>query len=86
MSRYVRNWAHCDGVSTFLIAAAGNGTFALSPGFLPGSTSENRWNAVPLPFAGLAGQRGRIYRRDLLYRLAADRDLMTWCKKASAAA
>lgn len=43
IDRYVRNWAHCDGVSTWLIAAC----IANRPGLadrLPGwTTSKNRW-------------------------------------------
>ena len=43
MDRYVRNWAHCDGVSTWLIAASIANQRGLADWLAPWTKSKNRW-------------------------------------------
>jgi len=60
IDRYVRNWAHCDGVSTFLIAACLDNERSLIARLPPWTTSENRWKrrsaAVSLVWQGKRGR------------------------------
>ena len=43
IDRYVRNWAHCDGVASWLIAASIENEPELIPRLLPWTASPNRW-------------------------------------------
>jgi 3-methyladenine DNA glycosylase AlkD len=43
IDRYVGNWAHCDGVSSWLIAASIGNEPGLIPLLFPWVASENRW-------------------------------------------
>lgn len=43
IDRYVHNWAHCDGVSTFLIAASLANDPSLVSRLAPWTDSRNRW-------------------------------------------
>jgi 3-methyladenine DNA glycosylase AlkD len=43
IDRYVRNWAHCDGIAAALIAAAIENEPALIFRLFPWTTSRNRW-------------------------------------------
>lgn len=43
IDRYVRNWAHCDGVASWLLAAAIANEPELARRVLPWTTSKNRW-------------------------------------------
>jgi 3-methyladenine DNA glycosylase AlkD len=60
IDRYVRNWAHCDGVSTFLIAACLDNERSLIARLPPWTTSKNRWKrrsaAVSLVWEGKRGR------------------------------
>jgi 3-methyladenine DNA glycosylase AlkD len=43
IDRYVRNWAHCDGVASWLVAAAIANEPALIPQLFVWTRSPNRW-------------------------------------------
>lgn len=43
IDRYVRNWAHCDGVASWLLAAAIANEPELPRRLLPWTSSKNRW-------------------------------------------
>jgi 3-methyladenine DNA glycosylase AlkD len=43
INRHVRNWSHCDGVSTWLIAACIENRPGLSARLAPWTKSKNRW-------------------------------------------
>jgi 3-methyladenine DNA glycosylase AlkD len=43
IDRYVRNWAHCDGVASWLLAASIANEPALRERLLPWTASPNRW-------------------------------------------
>lgn len=43
LDRYVRNWAHCDGVASWLIAGAIRNVPALAPRVMPWTQSQSRW-------------------------------------------
>jgi 3-methyladenine DNA glycosylase AlkD len=43
IDRYVRNWAHCDGVSTWLLAASIQNRPGLADRLAPWTKSKNRW-------------------------------------------
>lgn len=66
INRYVRNWAHCDGVSSWLIAACIANEPALMDNLPPWTNSRNRWKrraaAVSLLQEAKKGRNtGRIF-------------------------
>lgn len=79
IDRYVHNWAHCDGVSAWLLAASLANEPSLLPEVLPWTASPNRWkrraSAVSLLQEGKAG-RNTEFLLEVASRLAADGDDM----------
>jgi len=77
IDRYVRNWAHCDGVSTFLIAACLDNEPSLITAIPAWTVSRNRWKrraaAVSLVWEGKRGRHtAEIF--DVAVRLIEDPD------------
>lgn len=79
VDRYVRNWAHCDGVASWLLAAAIANQPELSRRVLPWTSSKNRWKrraaAVALLQEAKAGRQFDVITQIAL-RLFPDRDDM----------
>lgn len=79
LSRYVSNWAHCDGIASWLVAAAIENEPSLKPRVEGWTKAANRWKrrAAAVSFLQEA-KRGRasgeIFR--VASALAADRDDM----------
>jgi 3-methyladenine DNA glycosylase AlkD len=64
INRYVGNWAHCDGVSTWLIAASITNRPGLADRLAPWTKSKNRWKrrsaAVSLVYDARRGKNTEI--------------------------
>ena len=79
LDRYVNNWAHCDGLSSWLLAASLANEPALTVELAGWTTSPNRWRrraaAVSLIQEAKAGRHTEVIF-DIAARLAADRDDM----------
>lgn len=79
IDRYVSNWAHCDGVSSWLLSACIDNDPAMRDKLLRWTRSRNRWKrrASAVSFLHEA-KRGRSvdYIFDLCGRLEKDLDLM----------
>ncbi|MCW5982673.1 MAG: DNA alkylation repair protein [Bryobacteraceae bacterium] len=79
IDRYVRNWAHCDGVSSWLIAAALANEPPLMDLLPPWTASPNRWKRRASAVSFLQeGKQGRNTERilDIADRLLGDSDDM----------
>ena len=79
IDRYVRNWAHTDGVASWLLAAAIQNEPELRFELLAWTESGNRWKRRAAAVALLQeGKRGRHtdFILDIASRLLADRDDM----------
>ena len=79
LDRYVSNWAHCDGIASWLVAAAIANDASLKPRVEAWTASPNRWKRRAAAVSFLQeGKRGRsageIFR--VASALAADRDEM----------
>lgn len=60
IGRYVHNWAHCDGVASWLAAACIENDPALIPRLLPWTRSANRWKRRAAAVSLLQeGKKGR---------------------------
>lgn len=79
LDRYVHNWAHCDGVSSWLLAACIENEPELRFALKPWTSSKNRWkrraSAVALLQEAKAG-RQTAYVFEIAERLLPDRDDM----------
>ena len=70
LDRYVRNWAHCDGVSSWLLAACIANQPELRLQLVPWTTSPNRWKRRASAVSLLQeAKRGR--HTDLIFDIAA---------------
>jgi 3-methyladenine DNA glycosylase AlkD len=79
IDRYVHNWAHCDGVSSWLLAACIKYNPELRHRLPPWTASENRWKrrAAAVSFLQEAKHgRHTEFIFDIAARLLADRDDM----------
>jgi len=78
IDRYVRNWAHCDGVSHYLISASIENDPALAFLLPPWTESTNRWKrraaAVSLVYGARKGSGNVAIVLDVAERLADDED------------
>jgi 3-methyladenine DNA glycosylase AlkD len=79
IDQYVTNWAHCDGVSSWLLAACIANEPSLQQRLMPWTSSRNRWKrraaAVALLQEAKAGRSTEMIFR-ISGALASDTDLM----------
>ena len=79
IDEYVRNWSHCDGVASWLLAACIENDSALKDKLVPWTRSNNRWKrrAAAVSFLQEA-KRGRSidYIFEVCARLEEDLDVM----------
>ncbi len=83
IDRYVRNWSHCDGVSTWLIAASIANRPGLADRLAAWTKSKNRWKRRSAAVSLIQeAKRGR--NTETIFHicglLLTDTD--TWCKRA----
>ncbi len=79
LDRYVNNWAHCDGIASWLLAACIANEPSLIRELAPWTESKNRWKRRAAAVAMLQeGKKGRHTEEilDIASRLIADPDDM----------
>ena len=74
INRYVSNWAHCDGVSSWLLAACIANDPSLIPRLTPWTRSKNRWKRRAAAVALLQEAKQGRHAREIFAIASALRD------------